>query len=199
MVRSPQRKDGNGQALEEHQARTSRSCPLLFAYFYKQLEATIALKQPALLPELQLTWAMTERAAALVEAEAAQVEPIQLLRYEEGEFYRQHHDHTGYYQSQRTEVAAESHGESRPCTVLVFLNDVMSGGELSFPALGLAFSPRKGDAVVWSNVDAATGEADPLMVHEALPPGAGEVKLAANIWVRDVPFTSPNLASAYKT
>ena len=37
--------------------------------------------------------------------------------------------------------------------MLLFLNDVPVGGELHFKRLGMTFSPREGDAVVWSNVD----------------------------------------------
>ena len=103
-----------------------------------------------------------------------------------GEYYKQHHDHAGYYEQDTV--------KDRPITMLVFLNDVESGGTLKFKRLELEFSPRRGDAVAWSNVDKA-GSVDPDMVHEAMPLPNGSTKMAVNIWVRDDPFTSPKQAS----
>jgi hypothetical protein len=90
-----------------------------------------------------------------------------VIRYEAGQFYKPHHDHAGYYSS-----GEEAQGDSRPATILLFLSDVEGGGELRFPALGLEFTPAKGDAVAWSNVN-VKGLADSALVHEGRPPTTG--------------------------
>jgi len=183
--RSPQTgiADKNGA---ENQARTSSSCPLLFAYFYMPRFEEVKAKSQKLAEELSLTWDVTQRAAKLMGVGEAHFEPFQLLKYSPGEFYKQHHDHRGYYDS-------ETGYPDRPITMLLFLNDVNGGGELKFEKLGLEFKPRVGDAVVWSNID-QDGRADPEMVHEAMPPEDG-IKMAVNIWVRDKAFTDMRQAS----
>jgi len=124
----------------------------------------------------------------VLNVEPANLEPFQLLRYQPGEYYKTHHDHAGYYSETDTKI------KDRPQTMLLFLNDVARGGHLRFDKLGLEIPPRMGDAVVWSNVDLATGKADPDMIHQGLPPDVG-AKMAVNIWVRDEPFTSPRQAA----
>ena len=81
--RSPQTgvADANGQA---NLARTSSSCPLLFAIFYMKRFAEVQAKNPALAKELELTWNVTQRAADLLGVDPAKLEPFQLLRYAPG-------------------------------------------------------------------------------------------------------------------
>ncbi|KAF4704653.1 hypothetical protein FOZ62_005392, partial [Perkinsus olseni] len=94
------------------------------------------------------------RVASLVGFPADHVERLNMLRYESGEFFGQHHD-----------------GAFRPWTVFVTLNDISrdAGGETLFPALGLKIRPKAGTALVWPNC-LENGEADERVVHEALAP-----------------------------
>jgi|MDSY01.2.fsa_nt_gb hypothetical protein len=185
--RSPQTGVADASGAE-NLARTSSSCPLLFAIFYMPRFADVQAKNPALAKELELTWNVTVRAAGLLGVDPANLEPFQLLRYSPGEYYKQHHDHRAYYEP------GPAGYPDRPVTLLLFLNDVPVGGQLKFDRLGLEFSPRRGDAVAWSNVRQDTGKADPDMVHEAMPLPEGATKMAVNVWVRDEPFTSPQQA-----
>ena len=97
------------------------------------------------------------------------LERLNMVRYNPGEFYGVHHD-----------------GPMRPVTVFIYLNDLPDGaqGETYFPKLGLKFVPRKGTALMWSNVFCAQRQpnpnlfgkqtgGDPRMVHEGLPPSSG--------------------------
>lgn len=183
--RSPQTgiEDLTGSA---NRARTSQSCPLLFAYFYMPRLEEVRAKSPILAEELELTWGVTQRASSLLGVDEAQFEPFQLLKYLPGEFYKQHHDHRGFYDP-------KDGYPDRPITMLLFLSDVEEGGNLRFEKLGIDFRPSKGDAIVWSNVD-GDGIADPDMVHEAMPVIKGS-KMAVNVWVRDKPFTDMRQAS----
>ena len=69
--------------------------------------------------------------------------------------------------------------------MLVYLNQGFEGGETDFPLLDLKFKGRKGDALMFSNVD-ASGAPDRRMFHAGLPPTAGEKWLLSQ-WVRDRP------------
>ena len=132
------------------------------------------------------------------------MEPLQLVRYLPGEFYKEHHDHGGYYGVQT---------EQRPWTLLVFLSSVPSnngfegGGYTLFKELGerddggIAIVPRMGDAVLWRNVDEDTGEVLQKAVHEAIPPkdGGAVVKYAMNVWITDKKIKENMDVSAYRT
>lgn len=110
-------------------------------------------------------------------------EPTQILHYAVGERFRPHHDfldpkNPGY----RDELA--SFGQ-RIGTFLIYLNEEFEGGETSFPALGLKFQGRTGDALFFANVD-RDGEPEPRSLHAGLPPTSGEKWLLSQ-WIRDRP------------
>ncbi|KAF4659470.1 hypothetical protein FOL46_006571 [Perkinsus olseni] len=110
------------------------------------------------------------RVASVVGFPADHVERLNMLKYESGEFFGQHHD-----------------GAFRPWTVFVTLNDISrdAGGETLFPALGLKIRPKAGTALVWPNC-LENGEADERVVHEALAP-RGVRKYAINCFVNEKP------------
>ena len=64
---------------------------------------------------------------------------------------------------------------------LIYLNDVVQGGQTSFPQLGLNMQPKQGRALVFfpSTVD---GHLDPRALHAALP--AIDTKYVSQIWIR---------------
>ena len=71
----------------------------------------------------------------------------------------------------------------RTHTFLVYLNDDFTGGETSFPRLGLAHTGKPGDALVFANVD-ASGAPDEKTMHAGLPPTSGE-KWVFSQWIRE--------------
>ena len=79
-------------------------------------------------------------------------------------------------------------GEQRAFTCLLFgaTLEPVDGGETHFPELGVRVSPRRGDALIWANVD-AEGAPNPRSLHEGRPPLKGE-KVAVNVWIADKPF-----------
>lgn len=72
-------------------------------------------------------------------------------------------------------------GGQRTITVLVYLNDVIQGGQTSFPNLNLNVQPRQGMALIFfpATVD---GILDPQALHAALP--AVDTKYVSQIWIR---------------
>jgi prolyl 4-hydroxylase len=65
----------------------------------------------------------------------------------------------------------------------MYLNDDYEGGETDFPALGLRHRGRKGDALLWANVD-RVGDPDRRTLHAGLAATRGEKWLLSQ-WIRD--------------
>lgn len=66
-------------------------------------------------------------------------EGIQILNYQPGQEFKEHHD---YFKK-----GTKSAENNRISTLIMYLNDVEQGGETAFPELGLSVKPKKGDAV----------------------------------------------------
>jgi prolyl 4-hydroxylase len=103
-------------------------------------------------------------------------EPMQLLKYEQGQSFVAHHD----FSYQELTLACGP----RVLTFVLYLSDVEEGGETVFPEFQVSITPKLGKAVLWSNTLSSNPAAnDTRMVHEARPVTKG-VKYAANVWVR---------------
>ena len=99
---------------------------------------------------------------------------IQLLRYDEGQYYKSHSDFLGG--SERFRAGP------RALTLLVYLDEPLEGGETAFPELGLTVRPKRGRALLWpSALDADPLVKDARTRHQALPVRRG-VKHAVNLW-----------------
>ena len=145
-----------------------------------------------LLEELELVTRISERVADVftqtgLELTADSIEPLQLVRYQPSEVFTPHHDY--HEPGPDGKLGSSVQGEQRAFTVLLFGATLPAdaGGETHFPHLGLAVTPRKGDALVWANVD-NDGVPNPRSLHEGRPPADGHEKLAVNVWVADRPF-----------
>lgn len=207
-----------GGAAKVAATRTSRSCPLIWPQLYLPLLDDPAYKDriaaSGLTDEIDLTWRLTQRVAQLLDVGEEFVEPFQLVRYQPGEFYKEHHDHGSYYGVDT---------EQRPLTLLVFLSDLPSkndgddsananangngnsGGYTKFRALGddkdgVAVVPRLGDGVLWKNED-ADGNLLLDAIHEAIPPEdqEGIIKYAMNVWIAKKKIKDNMDVSAYRT
>ena len=106
------------------------------------------------------------------------MEVPQVARYESGQFYRPHYDSNDPHSSGRHNEP----GGQRICTVLIYLNDVSSGGGTRFNVLGLQLAPRKGAAVIFFPCF-ADGSLDTNALHEALP--ADDRKYVCQVWIRE--------------
>ena len=163
---SPQSIDGKVTA-----ARTSRSCPLIWPLLYLPLLQEEKGKQipKHIVNEIHLTWDLTQRISSFLNVDESRVEPLQLVRYLPGQYYKEHHDHGSYYGAEKT--------EQRPWTFLVFLSTMPvsqnfdSGGYTKFRMLNnTAMIPYAGDGLLWRNVDEETDEVLLDAIHEAVPP-----------------------------
>lgn len=195
--RSPLKAQAKGDVIEGDSRRTSSTCIMLWPRLYAGREAEIRDKgTPSLISELEITSQITSRAAAMFTAAGLDItpdhiEPLQLVRYLGGELFAPHHD---YHSTGESSVQ----GEQRAFTMLLFGRSLESddGGQTHFPLLDVSVVPRRGDALVWMNVD-EHGEPNPRSLHEGRPPLRGE-KVVINVWVADRPFSRQGLEKAVK-
>mmetsp|Transcript_46498 Transcript_46498/g.151055 ORF Transcript_46498/g.151055 Transcript_46498/m.151055 type:complete len:121 (+) Transcript_46498:1050-1412(+) len=76
----------------------------------------------------------------------------------------------------------------------MYLNEVDSGGETAFPAVGggIKVTPTKGSAILWpSTYNDQPMTADQRTVHEAMPVHEG-IKFGANMWIHQFSFKTPS-------
>ena len=124
-----------------------------------------------------LVFPVVERISNTTGTQVKNSEYLQLLQYEPGQYYRQHHDYI-------------SHHKEKPCgvrilTLFIYLNDVEEGGGTRFPLLDITVQPKKGNAVLWPSVkDQYPEDKDPRTDHEALPVLKG-LKYGANAWIHN--------------
>jgi hypothetical protein len=128
-----------------------------------------------------VTEAVANRACAAAGMPAANAEALQVLHYQVGEYFAPHVDFLDPAFAGHA-ATLKANGQ-RVFTVLVYLNDDLDGGETEFLRLGLSHRGRKGDALVFRNVD-AQGRPDPRTLHAGRPPTRGE-KWLLSIWILD--------------
>jgi len=124
-----------------------------------------------------------DRLSELTMIEEKHSEYLQLLRYEPGQFYENHHDYIGHNIDNQQGV--------RVLTAYLYLNDVEAGGGTMFSGLNITVMPKRGRALFWPSVrNDSPNEKDPRTNHEALPVEAG-VKYGANGWYHQYDFKTP--------
>jgi len=127
---------------------------------------------------------MTARIEMLTGIPSNNSEYWQLLRYEETQEYKRHHDFIEH-QVDRSEGV-------RILTVFFYLNEVEAGGGTRFPELDLTVQPIKGSGLIWPSVLNEDPDAkDPRTDHQALPVEKG-IKFGANAWVHQRDFKTPH-------
>ena len=111
-------------------------------------------------------------------------ESFQVLRYNLGQKYNQHHDMS----PRQTKLSCGP----RILTFFLYLSDVEEGGETAFPLLGHKITPKKGKALLWPSVmDDNPEKMDGRTNHEALAVIKG-TKYAANSWIHLFDFEKSN-------
>ncbi len=130
--------------------------------------------------ENPLLHAIETRLAKLMNSPYENGEEMHILRYSVGAEYRPHYD---FFPPEVASTAANVQASGQRITTLVmYLNDVESGGETIFPEIDFTVVPRKGSGVFFSYLD-ANGKLDRLTWHGGAPVTRGE-KWIATKWVR---------------
>lgn len=113
-------------------------------------------------------------------------EVTKILHYQPGQTFARHADFLDTaIPSLREEI---EHRGQRVATFLLYLNDDFVGGETDFPDARFRYKGRRGDGLLFLNVDAA-GAPDYSSVHAGLPPISGE-KWILSQWIRSRPVNA---------
>ena len=131
--------------------------------------------------ETPLITMIEARVEALLGFPVAHQEPLQILNYAVGGEYEPHFD---FFDPAIPGNATQlSRGGQRIATLIMYLNDVDSGGATIFPSIGLVVNPQRGNAIYFENTNKA-GAILTSTLHGGTPVGAGE-KWIATKWIRE--------------
>ena len=155
------------------------------------------------------------RAAEWAMVPVTHQEQLHVLRYAEGQQYKDHHD--AFDATVREKIAFDN-GRQRLATVLMYLSDVDEGGETVFPhpsaawsgtadrtagedggwsacaSRGPAVKPKKGDALLFYDLT-LKGDLDDAATHAGCPVIRG-VKWTATKWMHERPYANPKVRAA---
>lgn len=122
-----------------------------------------------------------EAIAALLGIDPAKGETLQGQRYAPGQQFRAHHDF--FFRSESYWRTVTKEGGQRTWTAMVYLNDVVEGGETWFPQAGIRVAPKRGLLLMWNNMR-PDGSPNLLTVHEGMPVVRGK-KYIVTKWFRE--------------
>ena len=127
---------------------------------------------------------LDERLAEIMGSPLENGEGLQVLRYRPGGLYPPHFD----FRNPGTAGGAQSIARSgqRISTLIVYLNDVIAGGETVFPEVGLAVVPRQGNGLYFEYTNSRM-QLDLRSAHGGAPVIQGE-KWIVTKWMRSRKF-----------
>ncbi|MGE5336488.1 MAG: 2OG-Fe(II) oxygenase [Gemmatimonadota bacterium] len=137
--------------------------------------------------ETELVARIERRVSELLGVPVENGEPIQILHYTPGAEYKPHWDYFDPAHPGNEKVLAS--GGQRVATLVMYLNDVESGGSTVFPEVGIDVLPRKGNAVYFAYAT-EDGQLDRRTLHGGSPVVAGE-KWIATKWLREREYRAP--------
>ena len=120
-----------------------------------------------------------DAASSVLRLHPAQAEPLSVIKYQKGQQFEAHLD---AFQDDKIQHYTPQAG-NRVATAILYLNDVLDGGETDFPKMGVCVPHKKGRCVFFSNTHMGTGQPLDLSTHAGLPVIRGE-KMAVNLWFR---------------
>lgn len=128
------------------------------------------------------------RASLFMHVPPSHIEPLQVVRYRPGEYFRPHYDFFDMKTDSGKKLA--SGGGQRVMTMFVYLNSMPTEEKSSctvFPKLSLSIKPKQGAALFFRNTD-LLGHEDYQTLHGGESPTTG-IKFGLNIWARAHPYS----------
>ena len=106
-------------------------------------------------------------------------EILQGQHYRKGQEFK---EHTDYFDAEQLVEHDKGRGQ-RTYTFMIYLNDVLEGGETEFPKLNKIFSPEAGKALIWNNLN-EDSTLNGNTTHQAHPVQKGN-KTIVTKWFRE--------------
>jgi len=128
--------------------------------------------------------ALDARLCAIMRAPVENGEGLAVVRYTRDAQCAPHFDFL--VPGNEANRASLARSGQRVATLIVYLNDVASGGDTYFPETGVAVAPRAGHGLYFE-YDNGRGELDARSAHGGAPVAAGE-KWIVTKWVRERRF-----------
>lgn len=126
-----------------------------------------------------------EKIAAFSRLDLVYGEPMQGQRYDVGQEFKAH---TDYFEPQSADYEKyTSVAGQRTWTVMIYLNDVESGGATRFKAIDKTVRPEAGKLLAWNN-RRPDGSPNPSTIHHAMKVRAG-AKYVVTKWFREKPWS----------
>jgi prolyl 4-hydroxylase len=122
---------------------------------------------------------LVKRLSEITGVSPSHAEKIQIVSYQEGEYFDYHVD---AFTPDESPMFLDGH--QRIITTMVYLNDVLEGGETSFKMLNLNINPVEGRLLVFQNCKKNTNLPNPQTLHAGMPIKKG-VKYVMNVWYRE--------------
>jgi prolyl 4-hydroxylase len=135
-------------------------------------------------PQDPLVIELKARIVALTGIAPAHGEPMQGQRYEVGQEFKAH---TDYFEPSGADYDKFcSVSGQRTWTVMLYLNQVESGGATRFKAIDKIVQPETGKLLAWNNLR-PNGTPNPSTIHHAMKVRAG-TKYVVTQWFRERPW-----------
>ncbi len=124
-----------------------------------------------------------ETAGWITNYPADNVEPLEILRYQEGQEFKNHLDTLNNTAVQKELIASRG---QRMVTIFVCLKSAEEGGETHFPIIKKEMKPKAGDAVIWENAKMIGNVCliNKTALHAGMKVVRGE-KYGMPIWIRN--------------
>ena len=124
---------------------------------------------------------------------ATHMEPLQIVKYSPGQFFREHHDYFKENELKDKNGKRKGPKYQRTITIFIYLNDLKDdekGGSTSFPKAHppIKIKPEMGKAVMFRNVSPAN-EIDELALHSGESVNFS-TKYGCNVWMTSHPYST---------
>ncbi len=133
--------------------------------------------------------AITQKISQAIGIPASYAEGMQGQHYQPGQEFKEHLDAFDRTAPEWKHASGPTRG-NRTWTFMIYLNDVEQGGATHFLKLKHTIRPRKGQAIVWNNLNQA-GTRNPAAYHSGRPVLKG-TKTIITQWFRQRPSVVDN-------
>lgn len=123
-----------------------------------------------------------KRVTDLIDDNIENAEALQVVEYEAGGYYNEHHD-SCCDDAEVCTTFVEKSGQ-RTATMLIYLNDNFEGGETEFLNLNLKLKAPKNGGILFRPLETGGNRCHPLALHKGCPILSGK-KYICNVWIRE--------------